>query len=63
MKRRYRKSISIPAIRKFREAVENGTIGGFLIEAGEETNAGSISVKYRLKYKPYVITLEARRMR
>ena len=32
MKRRYQRSLSIPAIRKFREAIESGKLGAWLID-------------------------------
>ena len=62
MKRRYQRSLSIPAIRKFREAIESGKLGSWLIESGEETNAGSVKVKYTLKNRPWVVTVEAKRI-
>jgi hypothetical protein len=61
MKRRYQRSLSIPAIRKFREAIESGNIGKWLIESGENTNAGSVKVKYTLKDKPWIVEVIARR--
>lgn len=62
MKRKYQRPLSIPAIRKFREAIESGKIGRWLIESGEETNAGSVKVKYRLKNLPWVVSVEAKRI-
>lgn len=62
MKRRYQRQLSIPAIRKFREAIERGNLGKWLIESGEETNAGSVKVKYRLKNLPWVVSIEAKRI-
>ena len=62
MKRRYQRSLSIPAIRKFREAIANGKIGTYLIESGEKVNAGSVKVKYTLKNRPWVVTVEAKRI-
>ena len=62
MKRRYQRSLSIPAIRKLREAIESGKLGNWLIESGEKTNAGSVMVKYRLKNRPWVVTVEAKRI-
>jgi len=56
-----RKSLTLPAIRRFREAVEKGDIGGFLIESGEKVCAGSVKVKYALKNRPWIITVEAKR--
>ncbi len=54
-------NLTLPAIRKFREAIGNGNIGAYLIESGEEVNAGSVKVKYTLKNRPWVITIEAKR--
>ncbi len=62
MKRRYQRSLSIPAIRKFREAIESGKLGAWLIESGEETHAGSVKVKYTLKNRPWIVTVEARKI-
>lgn len=62
MKRKHHNSLSIPAIRKFREAIANGNIGTYLIESGEKVNAGSVKVKYTLKNRPWVVTVEAKRI-
>lgn len=62
MKRKHHNSLSIPAIRKYREAIENGNIGGWLIEQGENTGAGSVKVKYTLKKRPWIFTIEAKRI-
>lgn len=62
MKRRHQRSLSIPAIRKFREAIESGKLGSWLIESGEKANAGSVRVKYTLKNRPWVVTVEARKI-
>jgi len=62
MKRRYQRSLSIPAIRKFREAIANRNIGAYLIESGEKVNAGSVKVKYKLKNRPWIVTIEAKRI-
>lgn len=61
MKRRYQRSLSIPALREFREAIKRGDLGGWLIESGEKTNAGSVKVKYTLKDKPWIVEVIARR--
>lgn len=58
-----RKKLTLPAIRAFREAIESGNIGGFLIESGENAGAGSVKVKYHFKNRPWVVTIEARRLR
>lgn len=54
--------LSLPAIKKFREDIANGNIGTFLIESGVKVNAGSVKVKYHLKNRPWVVTVEARRI-
>lgn len=61
MKRRYQRPLSIPAIREYREAIKRGDIGGWLVESGEKTNAGSVKVKYTLKDKPWIVEVIARR--
>ncbi len=53
--------LTLPAIKKFRDAIANGNIGNFLIETGEESNAGSVKVKIAIKNRPWVVTIEARR--
>ena len=60
--RKNRKNLTLPAIRKFREAIVNGNIGTYLIESGEKVNAGSVKVKYTLKNRPWVVTVEAKRI-
>lgn len=61
MKRR-KINLTLPSIRKFREAIVNGNIGTYLIESGEKVNAGSVKVKYTLKNRPWVVTVEAKRI-
>ena len=60
-KNKKRKCLSLPSIRKFREAIERGELGSWLIENGEEANAGSVKVKYTLKDKPWIVEVIARR--
>ena len=60
--KRQRKNLSLPAIKKFREAIANGNIGNYLIESGKEVNAGSVKVKYTLKNRPWAVTVEAKRI-
>ena len=62
MKRKYHYSMSIPAIKKMREAIEKGDIGRWLIDQGENTHAGSVRVKYTLKNRPWTVTIEAKRI-
>lgn len=54
--------MTLPSIRKFREAIVNGNIETYLIESGEKVNAGSVKVKYTLKNRPWVVTVEAKRI-
>ena len=54
-------SISLPALRKYRELIEKGNLYGFLIDSGEVSGAGSVIVRYTLKRKPWIITIEAKR--
>jgi hypothetical protein len=61
-KRKIFNTLSFPAIREFREAVENGKIGGWLIKAGEDACAGSVKIKYKIKDRPWVVSVEARRI-
>ena len=58
-----RRNLTLPAIRKFREAVGGNDLGSFLIDQCERFNAGSTRVRFRMKDKPYVVTIEARRVR
>ena len=58
-----RGKLTLPAIRAFREAIENGKIGRYMIESGENVGAGSVKVKYHFKNRPWVVTIEARRLR
>ena len=60
--KRQRKNLSLPAIRKFREAIVNGNIGTYLIESGEKVNAGSVKVKYTLNNRRWIFTVEAKRI-
>ena len=60
--KRQRKNLSLPAIKKFREAIESGKLGNWLIDSGEKANAGSVMVKYTLKNRRWVVTVEAKRI-
>ena len=60
--KRQKIKLSLPAIKKFREAIANGKTGTYLIESGEKVNAGSVKVKYTLKNRPWVVTVEAKRI-
>ena len=59
--RRHKVKLSLPAIRKFREAIANGNIGTYLVETGDKAHARSVKLKYTLKNRPWVVTVEARR--
>ena len=61
MKRR-KINLNLPAIREFREAIDNGNFGAYLIESGEKINAGSVKVKFRHKNRPWVVIIEAKRI-
>lgn len=61
--KRQKRNLTLPTIRKFREAIVRNDLGGFLIEQCERFGAGSTKVKFHLKNKPYVVTIEARRVR
>jgi len=60
-KNKKRKCLTLPAIRKFREAIESGNLCGWLVESGEKAHAGSVKVKYTLKDKPWIVEVIARR--
>lgn len=60
-KNKKRKCLTLPAIREFREAIVRNDLGGWLVESGEKTNAGSVKVKYTLKDKPWIVEVIARR--
>lgn len=62
MHRKKLKTLSIPAIRKLREAIESRNIGRWMIESGEKVNAGSVKVKYTLKNRRWTVTIEAKRI-
>lgn len=61
--KRQRRNLSLPAIKKFREAIANGNIGTYLIESGEKANAGSVKVMYTLKNRRWIVTVEAKRIK
>ena len=61
MKKRRYVHLSIPAIRKYRKAVEHGGIADFIMDQGEKFGAGSVVVRYTLKNRPWIVTLEAKR--
>lgn len=54
--------LTLPAIKKFREAIANGKFATYLVETGEESNAGSVKVTYTRKDCPWEVTVEARRI-
>lgn len=62
MKRKYHYSLSIPAIKEMREAIEKGDIGRYVIGLAEKTNSGSVRVKYTLKKRPWIFSIEAKRI-
>ena len=60
-KKRIHKRLSLPAIREFREAIVSNNLGGYLVEQAEETCAGSVTVRYTLKNRPWIVEITARR--
>ena len=56
-----RLQLTIPAIKKLRDMIERGEIGKGMIDSGERYNAGSVKVRYVLKKRPWIITIEAKR--
>lgn len=56
-----RLQLTIPAIKKLRDMIERGAMDNEMIDTGERFNAGSVKVKYVLKKRPWIITIEARR--
>lgn len=45
-----------------KERIESGNLGGWLVESGEKASAGSVKVKYTLKSRPWVVSIEAKRI-
>ena len=62
MKKRDRIQLSLPALKRLREAGERGDLAGGLIESAEEFGAGSARMRIVLKNKPWVITIEVRKV-
>ena len=60
---RRRVNLDIPTIRRYREAVEKGDVGNFVLEACKRSHAGSVKIKYLLKNEPYVVILEVRKLK
>lgn len=48
-------------IRKMREVMDNGETIPEMIRQAEECNAQSDRLRYRLKTKPWTVTIEVRR--
>ena len=62
MKKRDRIQLSLPALKRLRDAGERGDLAGGLIERAEEFGAGSARMRIVLKNKPWVITIEVRKI-
>ena len=60
--KQHKRIITLPTIRKFREAIEKGKIGNFLIRTAEECNADNANVKCHLKNRPWIVTFEVKRI-
>ena len=56
-----RLQLTIPAIKKLRDMIERGVMDNEMIDTGERFNAGSVKVRYVLKKRPWIITIEAKR--
>lgn len=56
-----RLQLTIPAIKKLRDMIERGGMHNEMIDTGERFNAGSVKVRYVLKKRPWIITIEAKR--
>ncbi len=56
-------TLTVPAIKKFREILKEGRMENFLIDNGEKFGAGSVRVKIYLKRRPWVLTIEAKRVK
>ena len=61
MKRRYLQ-LNLPVIRKMRELMEKGETVPEMIRQAEKFHASSVKIKYRLKGKPWVASIEVRRI-
>lgn len=59
--KRHKVKLTLPTIKKIREAIANGKLVAYLVETGKKANAGSVNVKYTLKDCPWVVTVEVRR--
>ena len=62
MKRRFRKQLSLPALKRLREASERGDLAGGLIESAEQFGAGRACMRIVLKNKPWILTIEVRKV-
>lgn len=62
MKKRNRIRLSLPALKRLREASERGDLAGGLIESAERFGAGRVCMRIVLKNKPWILTIEARRV-
>ena len=62
MKKRDRIQLSLPALKRLRDAGERGDLAGGLIESAERFGAGRVCMRIVLKNKPWILTIEARRV-
>lgn len=53
--------LNLPMLRKMREMMDNGETIPEMIRRAEEFNAQSARLRYRLKTKPWTVTIEVRR--
>jgi len=63
MKKKHRYlQLNVPVYRSFKKALTEGSMFSWLAEEGERTDAGSVSVKFKLNRKPWALKVEARRV-
>jgi hypothetical protein len=53
--------LTIPALRGLRQSMEKRELGTWLVVQGEAVKADSVRIRFWLKKKPWVVTIEARR--
>lgn len=57
-----RLQLSLPALKRLREASERGDLAGGLIESAEQFGAGRARMRIVLKNKPWILTIEVRKV-
>lgn len=54
--------LNLPMIRKMREVMDNGETIPEMIRQAEKLNAKTARLRYRLKTKPWTVTIEVKRI-